>query len=404
MKRNKTILLTILVLGLLAAAYFLFFKKDGGAKVVLTAERPERGRIASVVTSTGTIQPVDTVAVGTQVSGIISAIYTDYNAEVKEGQLLAELDATLLQASVNQIDASLRQARSNLSFQTSNYNRQQELYHVGAISRATYETALNSYEVAKASVENIEAQLTAAKQNLSFTKIYSPINGVVLNRNVSVGQTVAASFNTPTLFMLAKDITKMQVEAKVDEADIGNVKPGQRVTFTVDAFVNDVFNGTVSEIRLQPTTSSNVVTYTTIIEANNDEMKLKPGMTATITIYTEEADGALLIPVSALKFTPDLGQLAPQYQVNMPEGPPQHPDSIGAPTENNRAVVWVVNGNVLNGKLITTGINDNTKVQVLSGLTPEDSVVTSGNMGDMAISDAQGEGGSPFMPRPPGRR
>lgn len=401
MKRNKIILLISLVLGLSVAAYFLFFKKNSAARATIIAELPERGRIASVVTSTGTIQPVDTVAVGTQVSGIISAIYTDYNAEVNANQLLAELDPTLLQASVTQIEASLRQARSTLDFQTSNFDRQRELHAVGAISKATYETALNSYEVARASVENIEAQLKAAKQNLSFTKIYSPINGVVLNRNVSVGQTVAASFNTPTLFMLAKDITKMQVEAKVDEADIGNVRPGQRVTFTVDAFVNDVFNGTVSEIRLQPITSSNVVTYTTIIEANNDEMKLKPGMTATVTIYTEEADSALLIPVAALKFMPNQTQLEPFYQVVAPNAP----DSIGPVPAANKAIVWVVNGKRLESKQITTGINDNTKVEVLDGLLPQDSVVTGSNTeGNSTMPGAPGVGGSPFMPRPPGRR
>ncbi|GGC31228.1 hemolysin D [Parapedobacter defluvii] len=397
MTKQKVILMSA-VIGIAALTVFLYFRMTGKREVVqLETTVPTKGPVARIITSTGTVQPVDTVAVGTQISGIISAIYTDYNAEVTQGQLLAELDPTLMQANVDQLKASLEQAKSNLEYETANFGRQEELYRVGAISKANYDIARNSYQVAKTSIANIQAQLKAANQNLAFTKIYSPINGVVLNRSVSVGQTVAASFNTPTLFSLAKDITKMQVQAKVDEADIGEVAAGQRVTFTVDAFVDDVFEGNVSEVRLQPTTSSNVVTYTTIIETNNDDMKLKPGMTATVTVYTQEAKDALLIPVAALKFVPDPQVLGPNYRI-VPEG--------NGPVGNGSGEkVWIVKGNTVVERPITTGINDNTVVQVLSGLTPQDSVVTGVATGAAAGSGNGATGtGSPFMPRPPARR
>jgi len=392
MKGKKIVIIVISGLIILSLLYFFFGRKKE-EKIAFETAVVQKEHIAEMITSTGTIQPVDTVAVGTQVSGIIKSIYTDYNAQVTQGQLLAELDPTLMQATVDQIKGQLAQAKSNLNYQTINFNRQKELFQVGAISRAAYDLATNSYETAKASVNSIEAQLRSALQNLSFTKIYSPINGVVLNRNVSVGQTVAASFNTPTLFSLAKDITKMQVQAKVDEADIGDVKPGDRVSFTVDAYIDKVFEGKVAEIRLQPTTSSNVVTYNTIIETSNEDMKLKPGMTATVTIYTREADSALTVPVNALKFTPDPQTLGPSYQIRADRGPD---------TMQNGGSVWLLKGNTILQKKIKTGINDNTKIQVLQGLNEQDTVIT----GIVAGAQAAAQGGStnPFLPTPPRRR
>src|SRR6185369_7138400 len=245
------------------------------------------------------------VAVGTQVSGTISKVYVDFNSKVKRGQLLAELDKTILNAQVQQIVSSIQQAQSQLTYQQSNINRQSQLYNAGAISKAELETAQNEFKVAQAGLKAAQSQLQAAQKNLSLASIHSPIDGTVLSRNVSEGQTVAASFNTPTLFSIAKDLTRMQVGAAVDEADIGNVKQGQRVSFTVDAFPDDVFDGNVLEIRLQPTVSSNVVTYTTIISANNNNLKLKPGMTANISIYTKEEENALLVSAKATKFKPD---------------------------------------------------------------------------------------------------
>src|ERR1044072_6852448 len=303
MKKYKWLIAGIVVL-LLAALWFWKFR-NREAPVMISTEKPAYGFIANAITATGTIQPVDTVSVGTQVSGTIKYIYADFNTQIKKGQLVAELDKSLLQAQVNQYQANLRSAEDQLVYQQSNFNRQSQLFQVGAIARADNETAQYTFNSAKANVAAIKAQLQSANQNLSYANIYSPIDGVVLNRNVNIGQTVAASFNTPTLFIIAKDLTKMQVQASVDEADIGNVQKGQRVTFTVDAFPDDVFNGTVQEVRLQPTASANVVTYTTIIDAPNNDMRLNPGMTANIPIYTKEAKNALLVSAKALKFKPD---------------------------------------------------------------------------------------------------
>ncbi len=267
--------------------------------------KPEYGLISTSVTATGTIQPVDTVTIGSQVSGTIKSIYVDFNDRVRKGQLIAELDKSLYLTTVNQYTANLALARSNLIFQQSNFSREKQLYDSQVISKLEYETAENQLETTKATVSSVQAQLDAAEKNLSYTNIYSPVNGVVLSRNINIGQTVAASFNTPTLFIIARDITKMQVQAGVDEADIGNVKTGQAVVFTVDAFPDFSFAGRVREIRLQPVVSANVVTYTTIIDAPNQDLKLKPGMTANIFIYTKVDSNALLIPSRALRFVPD---------------------------------------------------------------------------------------------------
>src|SRR6185312_714875 len=268
----------IVILGI--AAYFFIKKKNANKSVTLITEHLHTGYISNSVTATGTVQPVDTVAVGAQVSGTIQNIYVDFNSTVKKGQLLATLDKSLFTDQVNQDQGNLQNAESNLQYQQQNFNRQTQLYNAGAISKADYETAQSAFNTAAAQVRSSKAVLAAAQRNLSFTNIYSPIDGTVLTRNVSEGQTVASSFNTPTLFSIAKDLKKMQVRAAVDEADIGNVKKGQDVTFTVDAFPDDVFKGSVQEVRLQPAVSANVVTYVTIINANNNDMKLKPGMTA----------------------------------------------------------------------------------------------------------------------------
>jgi len=422
MKPKKIILIivSIVVLGLV---WFFFIRKKENP-VALITESPATGAISTSVTATGTIEPVDTVIVGTQVSGTLSAIYADFNSVVKKGQLLAELDKTLLQATVDQNKASVAQAESTQIYQAANFKRQKELFATGAISKADYDLAVNGEQVAKANVNNVKAQLRAAERNLSFTQIYSPIDGVVMGRSVSIGQTVAASFSTPTIFTIAKDITKMQVEAKVDEADIGNVIKDQRATFTVDAFLDDTFNGVVTEVRLQPKISSNVVTYTTLIDAPNDDKKLKPGMTANIIIYTKEVKDALLISAKALKFSPD-SSLNKQYQIlpikGLKEGGPGGKGKRGknAKTGSNPEIkvkataekgetetttspdtyVWVVQGQKLVQKKIRIGLNDNTHVQVLEGLTTGDIVATGV---ETAAVQAQAAASSPFMPKRPG--
>ena len=398
-KRKKIIIVALSALATVMLTGFIFFRKEE-KPIVLQTEKPEYGYISESVTATGTIQPVDTVAVGTQVSGTISKIYADYNSAVKQGQLLAELDPALTQASLTQARATLAQAQSNMAYQEINYNRQRQLYDVGAISKADYDIALNSLNTSKAAVNNAGGQVSAAMKNLSFTRIYSPMNGVVLNRNVSLGQTVAASFSTPTLFSIAKDITQMQVRANVDEADIGNVKEGLRTTFTVDAFLDDVFKGDVKEVRLQPTVSSNVVTYTTLIDAENPEKKLKPGMTANITIYTREADSALLIPVKATKFKPDSSlikkyKIVPLAGINHKQDNGRNKDSIAA-ANNNIGYVWLLQGDNIVQRKIKTGLNNSINVQVLDGLASSDIIV----MGTVSAEQAKSSGNatSPFMP------
>lgn len=409
MKPKKIIIVIISIL-VVACLIWFFFLRNKEKPMTVTTEKPAIGAISTSVTATGTIQPVDTVTVGTQVSGTISALYADFNSTVKKGQLLAELDKTLIQATVDQAKASVAQAKSNAQYQAANFGRQKQLYATGSISKADYDLALNSYQVASASVNNAKAQLSSAERNLSFTQIYSPIDGVVLGRSVSIGQTVAASFNTPTIFTIAKDITKMQVEAKVDEADIGNVIKGQRSTFTVDAFIDDTFNGTVKEIRLQPSISSNVVTYATMIDAPNDDKKLKPGMTANIIIYTKEINDALLISAQALKFNPDstLGktyQIVPDPAMRGKKGSGKNEGKAKAATGETVVIpasyVWLVEGNKLVQKKIKTGLNDNTHVQVLEGLTASD-VIATGTEAVAAGSPAAAS--SPFMPQRPKRR
>lgn len=408
MKKKKVIIIILVVVALAIAAWFLFFKKEEQV-VVVNAEKPTIGHISESVTATGTVEPVDTVAVGTQVSGTVDKIYVDFNTPVKKGQLLLELDATLFQASVDQSAANVAQQQSNFVYQQANFNRQKQLYEVGAISRQEYDNSLYTLNAAKASVASQQAQLRTAQKNLSLSKIYAPIDGTILSRDVSVGQTVAASFSTPTLFVIAKDITKMQVKANVDEADIGNVKDGQRATFTVDAFINDVFNGTVQEVRLNPTTSANVVTYTTIVNAPNDDEKLKPGMTANITIFTQEADTALLVPVKAIKYKPD-SSLSPQYRIiPLKNIGGQEQQSNGnskqetVDSSNITGYVWVKQGNELIQKKVITGLNDNTHVEILSGLSANDEVVTESEVVSGAAAAQQGQASSPFMPKRPGR-
>ncbi|UOE48626.1 efflux RND transporter periplasmic adaptor subunit [Mucilaginibacter sp. SMC90] len=428
----KKILIIAGIVVALVLIWFLFIRKKE-EPIVLQTQKPTKGYIAQSVTATGRIEPVDTVTVGTQVSGIIKYVYADFNSKVKKGQLIAELDKSLLQATLDQARGTLLNAQSQLVFAQNNFGRQNLLFKTDAISKSDYDTALNTLNSAKAQVKSAEAQVRSAEKNLSYADIYSPIDGVVLNRNVSVGQTVAASFSTPTLFVLAKDITKMEVEANVDEADIGDVKSGERASFTVDAFINDQFAGTVEDIRLHPSVSSNVVTYTTIINAPNDDMKLKPGMTASIIIYTKEVNNALLIPTKALSFTPD-SVLMKDYEIvgkvghkggkrkggSQGGGGAAGSAGNGGPNDNSQAlhtaksrkdssginkqtaIVWVLQGKKIVRKKIQTGLNDNTQVEVLSGLTADDAVITGVTGGASSSSTAAAKPtGSPFMPQRP---
>jgi HlyD family secretion protein len=392
MKKKTIFIILGIAIALFAVWYFALRKKE--QVVILETEKPKTGYISENVTATGKVQPVDTVAVGTQVSGTIKTLYADFNSKVKKGQLLAELDKTLFEATVNQYQANLVSAQSALVYQQGNFSRQNNLYKVGAVSKADYDNALYTYNASKASVNSISAQLASAQKNLSLASIYSPIDGTVLSRSVSEGTTVAASFSTPTIFSIAKDLTKMQVEASVDEADVGNISKGERATFTVDAFLNDTFKGTIQEIRLSPSISSNVVTYKTIINTSNDANKLKPGMTANITIFTKEVNNALLVPAKAIKYAPD-STLTGKYQMTW-----VNPDK--KPAGANEAYVWVQkSAKELVQHKIKTGINDNTHVEVLSGLAATDVVITGSQSMGKSQAASQGQS-SPFMPKRPG--
>jgi len=405
MKKYKWVIIIFLIVVAGVAVWYWKFRKADEV-IILETTNVVYGNVSNSVTAIGTLQPVDTVAVGSRISGTIQNVYVDFNSPVKKGQLLARMDRSLMDIQVQQYSANLQQARANMIYQKSNYARQNKLYTVGAISKADLETAQFQYNSSSDNVNSIAAQLNTAQRNLSFTDIYSPIDGTVLSRSVSEGQTVAASLSTPTLFSIAKDLTKMQVQASVDEADIGNVKIGQRVIFSVDAFPADTFAGTVKDIRLRAAVSANVVTYTTIIDAPNANMKLKPGMTANITIYTREVNNVLLIPAAALNFTPD-SVLIEKYHLNEADNavkrtgrgrrgnkPQQPTDSAGI--RINKGTVWVMKDSLtMISRRVTTGLDDKLVVEVISGLQEGDEVVT--GYKKLLKKDAAAAK-SPFMP------
>lgn len=400
---NKKVKIGIFSLAALAAAFWginaLSSSSSSRIKLETTAVTSEH--LATVVTATGTVEPLDEIEVGTQVSGQVKSIYVDYNSEVKKGQLLAELDKTLLIESVTSAQANYAASLNELQYYTQNFNRQKQMFDEGVISKQDFEQAEYQYNNSKSVSQQRETALKQAKTNLSYATIYSPIDGVILTKDVKEGQTVAASFNTPTLFTIAKDLTKMLVEADVDEADIGGVAVGQRVTFTVDAYPNEEFDGIVKQVRLGATVTSNVVTYTVIVEADNSANKLKPGLTATITIYTQELPNTTSIKVKALSFDPD-PLILEQYYIQEEITPEENSMPSGSdPNQNpNMEKVWLRDKNgLLQPKTVETGMSDGIHVQILSGLDLGDEVIT--DLSREEQRDASGQGGSPFMPKPP---
>lgn len=409
MKKLKLILILLLLAAVGVAVYFIFFSENKNSVVVFSAQPATMGSIANVVTATGTIEPIQQVEVGTQVSGEVKKVYVDYNSQVKAGQLIAELDKTNLKVSVSEAQISYEKALNELNYIKKNYERQKSLYADKLISEADFDEISYRYNNAKSSLTQSKASLDKAKTNLGYADIYSPVDGVVLSKSIEEGQTVAASFNTPTLFTIAQDLTKMQVEADIDEADIGQIKVGQRVTFTVDAFQNDVFNGKVVQVRLDPKVTSNVVTYTVIIEADNPDLKLMPGLTATVSIYTLEISNVLTIPESALNYRIDFELLEKYYAQNgvkmeRPEMPKDSASfkkrSKGEKPNRNGNYVWVISDKKLERKPVTIGESDEINYQVISGLSENDSVVTS--LKSVTKKDlAQAK--SPFMQQRPNR-
>lgn len=386
------------------AAYLM----SGGKKkeeVNFKTEKVAKVNILNSVTATGTIEPVNEVTVGTQVSGIVSKIYVDYNSVVKKGQVIAELDKSNLMSQLNtaksqlsQAQASLRSAQSDLAYQKANFNRYKALYQKGLISANDYESARLSYQTSAQTVASRKDQVVAAQEevsraqtNLSYATITSPIDGIVVNKSVEEGQTVNANMSTPDLFTIAQDLTNMQVVADVDEADIGDVKKGERVTFTVDAYPDDTFEGTVTQVRLEATTTNNVVTYQVVISAPNADLKLKPGLTASVVIYTQESNGVLSVPSKALRYTPAKETVGGRKIQDI---------------SNAKNKVWTLEGNTLVAHRVNIGMTDGTHTQVLSGIREGQQVITGVvvNTDDpMADDSSAGGESSPFQPGPPGK-
>ncbi|MCF2659479.1 efflux RND transporter periplasmic adaptor subunit [Parabacteroides distasonis] len=388
---------------IVAGGLFLFGRGGTKEKIQLETAQVSRSSITNTVTATGTVEPVTEVEVGTQVSGIIDKLYADYNDVVKAGQLIAEMDRVNLKAELVSAQAQLASSKTEYEYQQKNYARSKVLYEKKLISDTDYETATYQYEKAKAAYDQSQASMVKVNRNLEYATITSPIDGVVINRAVEEGQTVAAGFETPTLFTIAADLTKMQVIADVDEADIGMVADGQRVSFTVDAYPDDVFEGVVKQIRLgessesgssaSTSSTSTVVTYEVVVTADNPDLKLKPRLTANITIYTMERDQVLTIPNKALRFIPDPMML---------EGTGISVNNPTATAETGQRLVWVKKGNELLPKSVTVGSNNNTETEVVAGLNEGEEIAV--DLVSLAPSAPAAQGGerSPFMPGPPG--
>lgn len=346
--------------------------------------------IMNSITATGTIEPVTSVTVGTQVSGIVSKLFVDYNSVVKKGQVIAELDKTNLMSQLNTAKTQLATAQSQLNYQTANYKRYKTLFEKGLVAADDFDNAKLSYTQAKEQVASAKEEVQRAQTNLGYATITSPIDGVVLSKSVEEGQTVAASFSTPELFTIAQDLTNMQVVADVDEADIGDVKEGERVTFTVDAYPDDTFEGEVKQVRQEATTTNNVVTYEVVISAPNADLKLKPGLTANVTIYTAERKGVLSVPSKALRFTPQKETVGKMNIVDV---------------ANAKNKVWTIEGNSIMAHKVNIGMTDGTNTQIVGGIAEGTKVVTGLNvMGgeEKMPMESQGEK-SPFAPGPPGK-
>ena len=340
--------------------------------------------IVNSVTATGTIEPVTSVDVGTQVSGVISKLYVDYNSVVKAGEVIAELDRTNLMSELSSAQASLKSAQSELDYQKTNYERYKALYDKGLISANDFEQARLSYVQAQQRTRQQKESVKKAQTNLGYATITSPIDGVVLSKEVEEGQTVASSFSTPTLCKIARDLTDMRVIADVDEADIGDVKEGQRVTFTVDAFPDDTFEGQVTQVRQEAATESNVVTYEVVISAPNDDLKLKPGLTANVVIFTMEAKDVLAVPSKALRFTPREAMLNSDETITDTDA---------------KEKVWVKEGSNLKAVAVETGMTNGTLTQITKGLKPGTHVLTEVNAMQVEAEGEQ-QNSNPFMPRP----
>lgn len=389
MNKKKTLVIAA-VAAIAALAVWLLSGGKKEEKITFDTAAVAPANIMNSITATGTIEPVTSVTVGTQVSGIVSKLFVDYNSVVKKGQVIAELDKTNLMSQLNTAKTQLATAQSQLNYQTANYKRYKTLFEKGLVAADDFDNAKLSYTQAKEQVASAKEEVQRAQTNLGYATITSPIDGVVLSKSVEEGQTVAASFSTPELFTIAQDLTNMQVVADVDEADIGDVKEGERVTFTVDAYPDDTFEGEVKQVRQEATTTNNVVTYEVVISAPNADLKLKPGLTANVTIYTAERNGVLSVPSKALRFTPQKETVGKMKIVDV---------------ANAKNKVWTIEGNSIVAHKVNIGMTDGTNTQIVGGIAEGTKVITGLNvMGgeEKMPMEAQGEK-SPFAPGPPGK-
>ena len=388
MNKKKWMLIVACVVVLAAIVYALMGGKKEAPVMDYETARVEKATIGNSVTATGTIEPVTKVEVGTQVSGIIDKIYVDYNSVVHKGQIIAELDKTNLMSELNSAKSNLAGAKSDLDYQRANYKRIKALYDKELVSGNEYDTALLSLRQAESTYAQRKEAVSKAQTNLGYAIITSPIDGIIISKAVEEGQTVAASYSTPTLFTIAQDLTDMRVIADVDEADIGEVEVGQRVSFTVDAYPGETFEGQVTQVRLEATTESNVVTYEVVISASNKDLKLKPGLTANVTIFTLERNNIVSVPTKALRFTPTKEMLNPGEKIE---------DCQGAHK------VWVREGKTLKAYAVKTGITNGTRTQIVSGVKEGAEVIVEMKA---TSADAEQEGAgdnaesSPFAPGP----
>lgn len=368
-----------------------------GNRVSLETVKLSRGELSETVTATGTLESATSVDVGTQVTGIIDKLYADYNSVVKKGELIAEIEKTVLESDFKSAEASVESARYTYEYNRANYERDKKLHDKQLISDYEFQTSQKDYEVSKAAYDKAVADRVRAAKNLNYAEIYSPIDGIVISREVEVGQTVVSSMNVANLYTIA-DLDNMQVVGDVDEADIGEVKVGQKVKFTVDAYPEDTFEGTVTQVRLSPTTESNVVTYEVIVSTANPDHKLIPGLTANLTIYTMSEDDAMLLPANAFTFEP---QDFPDAKGLPKAGAPLDKSKLG----DDQRGVWVVEGDALVNKAVTIGTTNGIKTTVTGGLADGAVVAvgynTEGLKGDDgAAADSKQ---SPFAPQPPGK-
>lgn len=375
------------VVAVIVVAWALIGGGKKEEKVSFDTAKVENQNIHTSITATGTIEPVTSVTVGTQVSGIVAKLYVDYNSIVKKGQVIAELDRTNLISELNAQKANLASAQSSLDYQKANFDRYQTLYDKGLVSADEFENAKLKYVQAKEQVASSRESVQRAQTNLGYATITSPIDGVVLSKAVEEGQTVAASFNTPELFTIAQDLTDMRVIADIDEADIGGVKEGQRVSFTVDAFPDDKFEGAVTQVRQQATTSSNVVTYEVVISAPNNDLKLKPGLTANVTIFTLEKNNVLAVPAKALRFQPNEALLQKGESIEDCQG--EHK-------------LWTKEGNVFKAHKVETGTTNGILTEIKSGIAAGTEVLTDFDISGGGAAEEGQQAGNPFMPRPRG--